>query len=79
MNTCCSSLRACSWVYFLSATHLDTSAEGAEQRRHLCNQELHGRESPAAGGAGWRVPRGRTTVLHGKKSGVFSALNEQGH
>lgn len=25
MNTCCSSLRACSWVYFLSATHLDTS------------------------------------------------------
>lgn len=30
-------------------------------------------------GAGRRVPWGRTTGLHGKKSGVFSALNEQGH
>lgn len=27
INTCWNSLRACSWVYFLSATHLETSRE----------------------------------------------------
>lgn len=31
MNTCWNSFRACSWVYFLSATHLDTSAGRSQQ------------------------------------------------
>lgn len=39
MNTCCSSFRACSWVYFLSATHRDTSAGDSKRRQRQATED----------------------------------------
>lgn len=39
MKTCCSSFRACSWVYFLSATHLDTSVGKHRAETAVVTQE----------------------------------------
>ena len=90
MNTCCSSRRACSWVYFLSATHLDTSAE-----RHRAQRRSGPWRRPAEAARGWLGCRGLTgraaagghlserqgprgEARPGGKSGVSSTSREPG-
>ena len=90
MNTCCSSRRACSWVYFLSATHLDTSAEG-----HRAQRRSGPWRRPAEAARGWLGCRGLTgraaagghlserqgprgEARPGGKSGVSSTSREPG-
>lgn len=48
-NTCCSSFRACSWVYFLSATHLDTSAGRHRARAAVRPRDALQRHRPREG------------------------------